>query len=150
VERVVATLSREQARAIEWDCTQLLIRFFNAFDAWRYREMVELFAPDGVWHRQGKPLRGRDAILSALEQRSTTQTVRHVVTNIQVTAVDDATADTLLYVTAYQHDTGEKSTATPVIRAPSLLLTVPGTLVSTEGGWRISSLTMTRVFEFRV
>ena len=143
------TLSREQARAIEWDCAQLLIRFFNEFDAWRYQDMVKLFAPDGVWHRQGKALKGADAILSALAERSSTQTVRHVVTNIQVTALDRETAVSLLYVTAYQHDTGEKGTATPVIRSPSLLLAVPGELVRTEDGWRISSLTMTRVFEFQ-
>jgi len=64
-------MNRDDARAIEWDCAQLLIRFFNEFDAWRYREMVNLFAPDGVWHRQGRALKGPDAILAALEQRST-------------------------------------------------------------------------------
>jgi hypothetical protein len=142
-------MNREQARAVEWDCAQLLIRFFNEFDAWRYQDMVKLFTPDGVWHRQGKALVGADAILSALEERSITQTVRHVVTNIQVTALDEDTAESLLYVTAYQHDTGETATAAPVIRSPSLLLTVPGKLVRTEEGWRISSLTMTRVFVFQ-
>jgi hypothetical protein len=141
-------MKREQARAIEWDCAQLLIRFFNEFDAWRYHEMVRLFAPDGVWLRQGRALQGAAAILSALEARSTTQTVRHVVTNVQVTVLDNDTAESLLYVTAYQRDTGEKATAVPVIRSPSLLLAVPGRLVRTEDGWRISSLTMTRVFEF--
>ena len=142
-------MNRDEARAVEWDCAQLLIRFFNEFDAWRYREMVKLFAPDGVWHRQGRALRGTDAILAVLEQRSTTQTVRHVVTNVQVTVLDADTAKSLLYVTAYQHDTGEHAIAPPVIRSPSLLLEVPGELVRTEDGWRISSLTMTRVFEFQ-
>jgi SnoaL-like domain len=142
-------MTREQARAIEWDCAQILIRFFNEFDAWRYREMAALFAPDGVWQRQGRALRGADAILAVLEQRSTTQTARHVVTNVQVKALDADKAQSLLYVTAYQHDTGEQATAPPVIRSPSLLLVVPGELVRTEEGWRISSLTMTRVFEFQ-
>ena len=87
--------------------------------------------------------------MAVLAQRSTTQTVRHVVTNVQVTALDADAAKSLLYVTAYQHDTGEQPTAPPVIRSPSLLLAVPGELVRTEDGWRISSLTMTRVFEFQ-
>ena len=95
-------MTRDEARAIEWDCAQILIRFFNEFDGWRYREMVALFAPDGVWHRQGRALRGAEAILAVLAQRSTTQTVRHVVTNVQVTALDADTAKSLLYVTAYQ------------------------------------------------
>jgi hypothetical protein len=111
--------------------------------------MVALFAPDGVWHRQGRALRGPEAILAVLEQRSTTQTIRHVVTNVEVTVLDADTARSLLYVTAYQHDTGEQATAPPVIRSPSLLLTVPGELVRTDDGWKISSLTMTRVFEFQ-
>jgi crotonobetainyl-CoA:carnitine CoA-transferase CaiB-like acyl-CoA transferase len=98
-------------------------------------------------HRQGRALRGADAILAALGQRSTTQTVRHVVTNVEVTALDADTAKSLLYVTAYQHDTGEPAPAPPVIRSPSLA--VPGELVRTEDGWRISSLTMTRVFELQ-
>lgn len=142
-------MTRDQARAIEWDCAQILVRFFNEFDAWRYREMVKLLAPDGVWHRQGRALKGADAILAVLEQRSTTQTVRHVVTNVEVTALDADRAKSLLYVTAYQHDTGEKAAAVPVIRSPSLLLVVPGELVRTQDGWKISSLTMTRVFEFQ-
>ena len=70
--------------------------------------------------------------MAALEQRSTTQTVRHVVTNVEVTALDVDRAKSILYVTAYQHDTGEQATAPPVIRSPSLLLVVPGELVRTE------------------
>jgi hypothetical protein len=142
-------MTREDARAIEWDCAQILTRFFNEFDAWRYQEMVRLFAPDGVWHRQGRELKGADAILAALTERSTTQTVRHVVTNIEVTVRDEQTAESLLYVTAYQHDSGEQPTSVPVIRSPSLLLAVPGKLVRTEDGWRIASLAMNRVFEFQ-
>jgi hypothetical protein len=110
--------------------------------------MVRLFAPDGVWHRQGRALQGAAAILSALAARSASQSIRHVVTNVQVTVLDDDTAESLLYVTAYQHDTGEKAAAVPIIRSPSLLLAVPGRLVRTGQGWRISSLTMTRVFAF--
>jgi hypothetical protein len=135
-------MNRDEARAIEWDCAQILIRFFNELDAWCYGDMVKLFAPDGVWHRQGRALRGAEAILAVLAQRSTTQTVRHVVTNVQVTALDADTAKSL-------HDTGEQATAPPVIRSPSLLLAVPGELTRTDEGWRISSLTMTRVFEFQ-
>ena len=51
-------LSREAARAIELDCTQVLTRFFNAFDQWRYDDMAAMFASDGVWHRAGKSLKG--------------------------------------------------------------------------------------------
>ena len=111
-------MTREAERAIEWDCAQVLTRFFNYFDQWRYEDMADLFAEDGVWRRQGRALAGRAAILAALAERSTTQRVRHVVTNLQIDVVDPDTAASLLYVTAYRHDSGAKQTEPPRIRAP--------------------------------
>ena len=140
-------LSREAARAIESDCTQVLTRFFNAFDHWRYDDMVAMFAPDGVWHRAGKSLKGA-AILEALNARSRTQTVRHVVTNIQVDVADASRAEFILYVTAYMHDTGTKATGPPKIQSPYLLLVVLGTLVRVGEDWKITSMSMNREFEF--
>jgi hypothetical protein len=141
-------LGRELLRAVEWDCSQVLTRFFNYFDQWRYADMVELFAADGVWHRQGKALHGRAAILAALSARSTTQRVRHVVTNLQIDVVSRDAASSLLYVTAYMYDSGERQSAPAKVRAPYLVLTAPGRLVRTEDGWRIACLEMIREFEF--
>jgi hypothetical protein len=135
----MSAMTREAERAIEWDCAQVLTRFFNYFDQWRYEDMADLFAPDGVWHRQGKALQGRAAILAALAERSTTQWVRHVVTNLQIDVVD---------VTPYRHDSGAKQTEPPRIRAPYLLLVVPGRLRRTDAGWKIASMEMNREFEF--
>jgi hypothetical protein len=93
-------------------------------------------------------LAGRAAILAALAERSTTQRVRHVVTNVQIDVVDPDTAASLLYVTAYRHDSGAKQTEPPRIRAPYLLLVVPGRLRRTEAGWKILHMEMNREFEF--
>jgi hypothetical protein len=41
-------MSREAERAIEWDCAEVLTRFFNYFDQWRYEDMADLFAAGGV------------------------------------------------------------------------------------------------------
>ncbi|MGZ5998958.1 MAG: nuclear transport factor 2 family protein [Rhizomicrobium sp.] len=140
-------LSREDARAIEWDCAQLLTRFFNYFDQWRYDDMAALFAPDGVWHRAGKSLKRGD-IVETLNTRSRTQTVRHVVTNTQVDVVDASNAKFVLYVTAYMHDTGTKATRPPKIQSPYLLLVVSGTLVKVGNDWKIANMSMNREFEF--
>lgn len=142
------SLPRDAARAIEWDCAQILTRFFNLFDQWRYEEMAELFAPEGVWHRLGKALQGRAAIMSALNARSRTQTVRHVVSNVQVDVTDAASAEFLLYITAYIHDTGSRPLEPPKIRSPYLLLVVPGALVKIGEDWKIARMTMNREFEF--
>jgi SnoaL-like domain len=141
-------MSREAERAIEWDCAQVLTRFFNYFDQWRYQDMADLFAQDGVWHRQGQALAGRSAILAALAERSTTQRVRHVVTNLQIDVLDPDTAASLLYVTGYRHDSGAKEAQPPRIRAPYLVLVVPGQLRRTEAGWKIVRMEMNREFEF--
>jgi SnoaL-like domain len=140
--------TRERARAIEWDCAQVLTRFFNYFDQWRYQDMADLFADDGVWHRRGQALAGRAAILAALAKRSTTQRVRHVVTNLQIDVIDADSATSLLYVTAYRHDSGAKQPSPPRIRAPYLLLVVPGRLRRTDTGWKIVHMEMNREFEF--
>ncbi|MBV9235381.1 MAG: nuclear transport factor 2 family protein [Xanthobacteraceae bacterium] len=141
-------MQRDAERAIEWDCAQVLTRFFNDFDQWRYADMADLFAPDGVWHRQGQALAGRAAILAALAERSTTQRVPHVVTNVQIEVIDADTAASLLYVTAYRHDSGAKQADPPRIRAPYLLLVVPGRLRRTSDGWKIARMEMNRAFEF--
>jgi hypothetical protein len=141
-------MTREAERAIEWDCTQVLTRFFNYFDQWRYQDMADLFAEDGVWHRQGQALTGWAAILTALAERSTTQRVRHVVTNLQIDVIDPEQAASLLYVTAYRHDSGAKEAEPPRIRAPFLLLVVPGRLRRAEAGWKIVCMEMNREFEF--
>jgi hypothetical protein len=145
---MTSALARDVARNIEWDCTQVLIRFFNCFDRFRYEEMADMFAPGGVWHRAGQALSSRAAVIDALGARSRTQVVRHVVTNILVDVVDRNTAETLLYITAYMHDTGTAPTAVPVIRMPYLLLTVPGRMVRVRDEWKILSMTMNRTFEF--
>jgi hypothetical protein len=141
-------ISRDIARAIEWDCAQTLTRFFNYFDQWRYDDMADLFAPDGVWHRQGQALKGHVAIVSALNARSRTQTVRHVITNIQIDVLDASRAAFVLYVTAYMHDSGVKVTKPPKIQSPYLLLVAPGEFVKLGTEWKLATMTMNREFEF--
>ena len=141
-------MARGVARGIEADCTQLLYRFYYYLDEFRYRDVAELFVADGVWHRAGQALQGRDQIIAALERRSTTQRVRHVVTNLLIEAGDDATAQIVFYLTAYQHDAGIRSEAPAKIGGPSLLLVVTATLVKAAAGWRIARQTTKREFEF--
>ena len=76
------------------------------------------------------------------------QTVRHVVTEIEVYVVDASRADFILYVTAYMHDSGTKATKPPKITSPYLLLVVPGMLVKLGDKWKIASMSMNREFEF--
>jgi hypothetical protein len=76
------------------------------------------------------------------------QTVRHILTNIQVDVADALRADFILYVTAHMHDSGTKTTKPPKITSPYLLLVVPGTMVKAGDDWKIASMSMNREFEF--
>jgi SnoaL-like protein len=99
-----AGLSMAERHAIEWECAQNTVRFYNRLDAVRGEEAAALFAADGIWYRQGDesgftgraeiaehvnrlPERGNPAI--APEDRR----VFHVVTNVEVTVIDAQTAE---------------------------------------------------------
>jgi len=134
-------------RAIEWDGAQTLLRFYDAFDAWDYEAMAALFTEDGVWHRAGQALRGRADIVAAMRRRSTTQTIRHVVTNLLVDVRDAGHAQARLYLTAYRHDAGAPRVVPAPLGPPALLLLVSAQLVRRPEGWRIAEQTTRREFE---
>ncbi|PZQ78103.1 MAG: hypothetical protein DI563_01365 [Variovorax paradoxus] len=142
-------MDRDAERAIEWDCGQVLLRFYDAFDAWDYDGMAAQFIEDGVWHRAGKALKGREAIVAELHRRPTTQVIRHVVTNLIVDVQDADHAQARLYLTAYRHDAGEPRVVPAPMRGPALLLVVTAKLMRSTEGWLIVQQTMSREFEGR-
>jgi SnoaL-like domain len=77
----IGRMDRESERAIEWDCTRLVISFYNLLDEKRYRELADLFAVDGAWVRLGRELIGPKAIVEAMGERGNWLTA-HVVSNI--------------------------------------------------------------------
>jgi len=134
--------------AIEWECSQVLLRFYDCFDRFDYDGMVSLFTPDGVWHRAGKALEARGGMVAELQTRSTTQTMRHVVTNLIVRAQDEAHARGSCYLTAYRHDDGQPRAGPPSISSPYLLLVVTARFAWVDEGWKLSEQVMKREFEF--
>ncbi|CAN5688618.1 hypothetical protein BH11PSE7_BH11PSE7_35900 [soil metagenome] len=143
-----ATPERSIARAIEWDCSQLLLRFYDCFDNFDYAGMAALFTQGGVWHRAGKALAGREAIVAELDKRPRTQTMRHVVSNLLVTAHTAQEASASCYITAYRHDDGKPSSSVPVIASPYLMLVATARFTRTPDGWQMTEQVMKREFEF--
>jgi ketosteroid isomerase-like protein len=140
---------RSIARAIEWDCSQVLLRFYDCFDNFDYAGMAALFTQDGVWHRAGKALAGREAIVAELEKRSRTQSMRHVVTNLLVTVRTAQEASASCYITAYRHDGGKPPSTVPVIASPYLMLVATARFTDTPQGWLMAEQVMRREFEFK-
>ena len=139
---------REQERAIEWDCITALTCFYDLYDRWDYEGMVAFFSPDGLWHRAGKKLMGREAIMAELRLRPITQKVRHVLSNLLVDVVDER--HTLLrgYLTVYRHEGCAADDSEVLIHAPSLLLRVTAEFERTSNAWLISNQVMRRDFIF--
>jgi hypothetical protein len=98
------TLSMAERQAIEWECAQNTVRFYNRLDSIRGDEAAALFAEDGIWYRDGDesgftgraeiaahvyklPQRGNPSI--APEDRM----VFHLVNNVEVTVIDAETAE---------------------------------------------------------
>ena len=140
-------MDRNTERAIEWDCQQLLVRYYDAFDRWDYAAMSEMFTPDGVWHRAGKALTGL-GLVAELEKRPKAQQVRHVLTNILVTPRDAEHADLRAYLTCYRNADVTRAPSDQKIRGPFLMLLVTAKCVLTTAGWRLEEQVMKREFEF--
>lgn len=115
-------LERSLQRALAFDCEQLLARLYYCLDESRYADLVAVFASDGIWHRQGKALKGHAEILAALKARPATQVTRHVISNIWVSVADDGSMNSVGYLMPYVH-TGDEVPRKPIpIRFPTRLL----------------------------
>lgn len=85
-------------------CAALTVRFFHHLDRREYDKLAALFAPDGVWLRQGVPIVGTGALLDMLHARPADLTTRHLVANIVVDRPDPRTAIVHYELTVYSAD----------------------------------------------
>lgn len=131
-------MDREEERKIEWDCAQVVNRFYNSLDDRRYEALTDCFMEDGVWKRQGKELHGRDAIMSAMEERGDNLVIRHVVTNIEVNIQDSDHVSTSEYVTIYRYDGDEKTEGPAPLDGPGVIFLYKDKMQRTDSGWKIS------------
>jgi hypothetical protein len=132
----------------EQEILRLLNRLFLCLDERRYADLAALFAPDGCWHRQGRLLCGRDAIIEALSARSATMRICHVITNGLVEAAGEGRAEAQCVMTAYRHDDGTVPEAAPAIAGPAVMARVLTRLVRLPEGWRIENMAMDYLFHF--
>jgi hypothetical protein len=129
-----------ERRAIEWDCTQLLIRFYSLLDEKRYEELADLFAEDGVWVRLGTELVGGAAILAAMTERDDWVTA-HLVSNILIDIIDADTVETTQYVTLYRHEGRGEAEGPAPIEPPLGILRHRDRLAREAGVWKFKRKT---------
>ena len=146
---MIATMELSERHAIEWECAQNTIRFYNRLDGVRGEEAASLFATDGIWYREGDTsgFTGRDEIaahVNALPQRGQPDVapedkiVFHLVTNVEVTVIDAQTAEVraLTSVVPGKRGTNGAAGSTKGIVAVFPTLEVHK---KTAEGWKIAS-----------
>lgn len=87
-------------------CQQAVHRFFAGLDASDYDAVAAGMAPDGVWHRQGKALRGPEQVRAALAERPAGRVTAHLVQNLVVDLEDERSATVRYLSLVYRHDGG--------------------------------------------
>lgn len=131
-------MEREKERKIEWDCTQVVNKFYNSLDARLYDDLMECFTEEGIWKRQGNELRGHEAILAAMHARSPNLVIRHIVTNISVTIHDEDHAETQEYVTIYRYDSEQQIDGPAPLDGPGVIFLYQDKMVRSKDKWKIS------------
>lgn len=127
---------------------QTLLAMFDHLDNRRYDALLSLMVPGAVWHRQGMRLQGHAQILAALRERSPTQRIRHLVTNLlQRSATPDA-AQFTHYMTALKFDDGRVHTGPVTIDGPLRMSLVTTQLQRIEGTWRVTDQAIVTEFDF--
>lgn len=93
-----------ERHAIEWECAQNTVRFYNRLDGARGAEAAALFAEDGIWYKMNGDdgHKGRAAIadyVDRVRQRGNPdiaeadRMVFHLVCNLEVTVLDADNAE---------------------------------------------------------
>lgn len=135
--------------ALRADHLQLTHQLFYLLDEARYGELVELFAPHGVWHRQGEVLSGHAQILSAMARRSATQRIRHLVANTFVSSREGEVDHLTSYMVAYRFDSGTPQSSAPWIDGPLRLYIVRMAMTPWQGQLKLLEVSMAPEFEFK-
>jgi ketosteroid isomerase-like protein len=115
-------------------------RFYRHLDDRDYEEITALMAPDGVWHRQGSKLSSKAQILEAMNKRSSTLVIHHLLSNMFADLVADGTAQVTGYMLVVRYDSGTPMTGPAPLSGVDNIRTIRAMLVPTAKGWRIQSM----------
>lgn len=131
-----------QTIEIKAACEAVVLTFFHALDTRRHDAAAALMAPEGVWMRQGKRLCGPQEVLAALNARAAERSTCHVITNLRLEAVEQASdaehnptrATVGYFLTAYDSVPQEQGGAPRLVS----IRECRDVLVATPDGWRLA------------
>lgn len=127
---------------------EIVTKIFYYLDERRYEEILNFFLENGKWRRKEKWRLGRTDILISLNERPSTQIIRHVITNSHVEKQEEHSARVIAYMLSYTFDDGKLHQGVTSISGPSKLFTMVTDLVLTDGHWKVASQDSTVIFTF--
>ncbi len=127
---------------------QTLLTMFDHLDEGHDEGLLSLMTPDAVWHRRGKRLQGHAQIRAALQERSHTQRIRHLATNLLQRSGSDHEVTINCYLTALKFDDGQVHTGPVNVHGFFRMARVTTRLVRVDGNWRIAEQAIVTEFEF--
>ncbi|OZI30724.1 hypothetical protein CAL29_22285 [Bordetella genomosp. 10] len=121
-------------------CHNQVMAFYRDLDENRYEDLAGRLAPDGVWHRQGKVLDSRRAVLDALAARSRTQRIHHLIVNLVADSLDDGRCRMRAYMLVVRHDSGSAPQGPAPLTGIENIRTLHIDLVRAGGAWLIAEM----------
>jgi hypothetical protein len=122
------------------DLERIIYRFFLFLDERCYEDLSTLMAPHGLWHRQGKALRGPGEVLEALKSRPAGATTRHLITNVVVDVIDNTHAQVTHYLAVFFHGAQEPPSLPVPIELPRHISIFREEFIRTSDGWRVAQM----------
>jgi hypothetical protein len=129
-------------------CWQVTHQLYYFLDESRSGNLVALFTPSGSLFRQGELLIGHGEIMQAMLNRSTTQRIRHVISNGVIESQAQGCVNLVAYMTAYCFDDGRRHPGLVALSRLLRLSLVRVALQPTDEGWKITEISFTTEFEF--
>ncbi len=124
-----------------------LITHWAVLDSSNFEAVTTGFAEDGVWHRQGKELKGPDMVRAAMAERSKGARTRHVVSNMLTTLKSETDAEIDFYMTVFSYS-GEADAPLPApMNVPNSVGLSHAALRRDGAEWKIRYLKSTATFQ---
>lgn len=129
-------------------CQQAIHRFYAALDTGDFDHLAAAMAPDGVWHRQGKALRGPGDVAEAMADRPAGRVTAHLVQNLVVDLQDGETATVRYNTLVFRHDGAAGAPAPAPIGVPLSIAAAQDRLRrdAASGAWLVVERRSSRVF----
>jgi len=127
-----------EKQSIERACEQLQYAYARFIDFRDYEGFTGLFTPDGVLDT-GLELKGREAIFSSCQKRSSGLRSRHVITNSFIDVPGKDLARGICYLSLYRLDNKESPGAGPLpMPGPAAIGHYQDSFKRTDDGWKIA------------